>query len=379
MKAISSRYVIAAWGATGRLEATAGSDVDLICWTPEIVTVDRDELECEISNSYSDVGTYLDLLLFDGSRSLDAWARATGTDLQAVLFASDVNGPVELVAEFERHRRGLWSDNTLRAREVWMLVSATMLQPRLMAMTPSFFRPEKYMVGATRSFVTIAETYAMIHGWKDRLTTIAGLKATESELGFQAGELTLGYERSLTLRLEIERGRDPETAVSTYKVLGELVKSALAALIEHNLDWLQRHAGVRQSLVDKHFRLLFERSPSCVPFPGEEHWLTDAMLVAFSGTDREVADVVHQLHADWFIRYAATGNLNVREETLHYTAFPPYELDQWTNRNIWLWVMRHPNVGCHTIELFLNREGLRPMDFAAANVALAFKESDVAL
>ena len=117
----------------------------------------------------------------------------------------------------------LWADSQVRAREVWMLISETLLHPHTMQLSGEMFRPEKYLVGATRSFVTIAEAFAMATGRADGLSTVTVLREAEEPLGFDGGNLVDAFQRATTLRVKVEQEGYTHEIEAEYARLGEIV------------------------------------------------------------------------------------------------------------------------------------------------------------
>lgn len=364
--------VTGTWGATARQEQTSGSDLDVLCWSPEVLTESDTTAAAEhLQSKWAVDATYLDMLLFDGRKSLSSWARATATDLQAVLFASDLEGPPHLVQRFRETQDELWGDVTLRARELWMLVSETILHPHTMGMSRRVFRPEKYLVGGTRSFVTVAESHALLFGLRGRLTTLDGLRAVEAITDFPRGELVSGYQESMRIRAGIEQRGVTGDLTDSFVFLGELVLDALRKLVNLKLPWLQEHAGISVPLLERHLKTLFNSTfAESQPAPASIHAATSAMIAAFSGTRAQIERSISDPSADWFVHYAATANPLTTGQQLDRLATPRAQSDVWTQRNLWLWSLRHPNVAAKTARRVLNEPGHRDMEYAAAQRAL---------
>jgi hypothetical protein len=251
-------------------------------------------------------------------------------------------------------------------------MSQTILHPRISGQ--SLFRPEKYSVGATRSWVTIAETYALIRGWKGRFITTNVLQAVEKLLGLTPDELVCSYLLAKKLRASIEKNEcNFSDCVNEYSQLNKVFTKVARGLIEIHLPWLQNHSGIDQELLSNLFETLFERKPiGPISLPTSIHFPTQIMVkVITAKDDSQIRQALVSNNDDWFPRSAVTTNPYASAETLHQVAFPEHDIDWWVNRNIRLWAMRHPNVARESVDKLIATAGLRKMDYEAANVALS--------
>ena len=147
--------VVATWGSTGREEMTRLSDLDLLCWNP-----DGEPLpELRVRHA-----TYLDLVecRHSGAVGLHAWATANATDLHALLFARRAGPPGERAEQFRATSRHLWSDERLRAREIYHLLITSIRVGTIFG--SSLARPEKFTLGATRCWTVLAECGQLLAG-----------------------------------------------------------------------------------------------------------------------------------------------------------------------------------------------------------------------
>src|ERR1017187_1327628 len=134
--------VVATWGSTGREEMTRLSDLDVLCWNPD--------------------GEPLPELRVRHATYLHAWATANATDLHALLFARHAGPPGERAEQFRTTSRRLWSDERLRAREIYHLLITSIRVGTIFG--SSLARPEKFTLGATRCWTVLAECGQLLAG-----------------------------------------------------------------------------------------------------------------------------------------------------------------------------------------------------------------------
>jgi hypothetical protein len=147
--------VVATWGSTGREEMTRLSDLDLLCWNPDGGPLPQLRVRH---------AAYLDLVecRSGAAAGLHAWATANATDLHAVLFARRAGPPGERAEQFRAVSRRLWSDEWLRAREVYHLLITSVRVGTILG--SSLARPEKFALGATRCWTVLAECGQLLAG-----------------------------------------------------------------------------------------------------------------------------------------------------------------------------------------------------------------------
>lgn len=268
--------VVAAWGSTARREMTKCSDLDLLCWNPRRVRLPEPTVRH---------AAYLDLVVCHGDQAgLREWAIANATDLHAVMFARELSREGERSKDFADVVDQLWCDDGIRAREVYHLVATSIALPRLRG--AATYRPEKFILGATRCWSVLAECGQLITGTRSDGGTEQTLRKLADE-GLLRQSAASSFRRSMSLRRRCEDGYCSFPDVTNvFMSLGEKYLECAAELICVNLPWLQRHAPLaRPTLQLLGSALLGAAEPTCLTRAEDFGSEADTMMRCFFSHD----------------------------------------------------------------------------------------------
>jgi hypothetical protein len=335
--------VVATWGSTGREEMTRLSDLDLLCWNP-----DGEPLpELRVRHA-----TYLDLVecRHSGAVGLHAWATANATDLHALLFARRAGPPGERAEQFRATSRHLWSDERLRAREIYHLLITSIRVGTIFG--SSLARPEKFTLGATRCWTVLAECGQLLAGRALEGGTLDALRRMA-----QAGLVDEDAERAFALAMRLRRRYENGHAcpADLFRYLAWQYRKSVAAYLGAADDWLNEHAPLRPETA----RLLHEAvnadgasvtvSGVAAPPPADDcaqPGEADVMLTIALTPDAAVTHekVVQSSSASgWWLRHAALLNPDTYPATLEFIVKAAARDERlWPDRNLILYAIRHP-------------------------------------
>ena len=368
--------VVATWGSTGREEMTRLSDLDLLCWNPD---------GGPLPQLRARHAAYLDLVeCCSGAAGLHAWATANATDLHALLFARHAGPPGERAEQFRVTSRRLWSDERLRAREIYHLLITSIRVGTIFG--SSLARPEKFTLGATRCWTVLAECgqllagHALEGGTRDALRCMA-----------QAGLASENAEPAFALAMRLRRRYENGHACSAdlFRDLASQYRNSVALYLSAADDWLNEHAPLRPQTA----RLLHEAvhaDDAPVTVPGVAAPLSDecaqpseadAMLTIALTPD---AAVIHEKvtqsssESGWWLRHAALLNPATYPATLEFIVRAAARDERlWPDRNLILYAIRHPRAGQGLLsDLWALRRRLRPMDRDALRRRLAIESQE---
>jgi len=353
--------VLAAWGATGRGEATRRSDLDLFCWNPRGV----DLVHPSVRHA-----AYLDLLTcVADSQGLRDWALSNATDLHAVMFARVLRGSPTDIARFRGIVRSLWHDTQIRAREIYHLIGACIALPRLHG--TATHRPEKFLLGATRCWTALAECAFLRSGYIGHYSTRHGLRLLINKGVIGSDTMSL-YDHATELRRLCEDEQiSHRELVAKLEPIGAAFLRCARSFISGNIEWLCQNAPISQITLRRLGTELLG-APDIQDNMGTVTPLTDAddmLRVLLSDDPDEIQRLVHGRppHRNWWVRHAALMNRNTRAATLFsIVAGTVREQRWWPDRNLILYAIRHPSSDDRLVNLLLANAGqLRSMDVAA--------------
>lgn len=369
--------VVATWGSTGREEMTKLSDLDLLCWNPDGGPLP----ELRVRHA-----AYLDLVeCRSGAAGLHAWATANATDLHALLFARHIGPPGEGAEQLRATSRRLWSDERLRAREIYHLLITSIRVGTIFG--SSLARPEKFALGATRCWTVLAECGQLLAGRPVEGGTRDVLRCM-AQAGLVDGDAGRAFALAMRLRRRHENGHACSADLLPY--LARQYRKSVAAYLGAADDWLNEQAPLRSETA----RLLHETvhadgalvtvpgvaaappSGDC-PQPSE----ADAMLTIALTPD---AAVIHEKIArsssesGWWLRHAALLNPDTYPATLEFIVKAATRDERlWPDRNLILYAIRHPDAGPGLLaDLWALRRRLRPMDRDALRLRLGIESEE---
>jgi len=366
------RAMWGSWGSTGRKEMTRSSDVDWFCWDKEGRLTNA---VMEIRRIWADTipSTRLDLIYCTSPALVNDFATTKGTDLHCLYFLTTTECETELEREFATQQQMLRRRADIRAREtVHLLITLHSFQKTFLTATD---QTAKFALGGTRSWTTLAQFAAM--RWPDVLadSTTAGLITLADAIGSPRSRLLEFWRRSFMLRTNQEVGQSTPNELSRELAQLEVAwQEELTKTINLFLPWIQEHAGMTEELLGAFLqRLNVEAETS--PKPGVVSSEVERMVRAFITDDENVLVTLAEGERRWWPLHAILQNPNAPARVLHNLAFPNWRQDWWPWRNIVLYVARHPNTNADTLACIANTPGLRPMDYAAAERALAGKRN----
>jgi len=361
--------VVATWGSTGREEMTRLSDLDLLCWNPDGGPLPQLRVRH---------AAYLDLVeCRSGAADLQAWATANATDLHALLFARHAGPPEERAEQLRAASRRLWSDEHLRAREVYHLLITSIRVGTIFG--SSLARPEKFTLGATRCWTVLAECgqllagHALEGGTQDVLRCMAQADLADEDAG-------RAFALAMRLRSRYENGH--ACSADLFGHLARQYRKSVAAYLAGASGWLNEHAPLRPETA-RLFHEAVHADGVAVPPSGDcqQPGEADAMLTIALTPDAAVIHekVVHsRSETGWWLRHAALLNPNTYPATLEFIVKAAARDERlWPDRNLILYAIRHPGAGPGLLsDLWALRRRLRPMDRNALRRRLGIESAE---
>jgi hypothetical protein len=359
-----------AWGSTGRLEMTPSSDVDWFCWDPEGRLMKVVE-EIRYVWAENTPNMRLDLIHCTTPAVADNFALTNGTDFHCLYFLTIAESRTTQEQQVLQQQQMLKQRSDIRSRDiVHLLIALYSFQKTFLTATN---QTAKFALGGTRSWTTLAQFAAL--RWPAVLadSTSAGLITLADAIGTSRTRLLNYWRRSFKLRSKQETGQlNPEDMSRELGQLADAWQRELSKTIDVFLPWIQENAGITESLLVTFLhRLGIATGP--LPSPRIVSDEVEKMVCAFLANDEKVLVSLAKDERRWWPLHAILMNRNAPAHLLHNLAFPSWRQDWWPWRNIILYVAKHPNTNAETLTRIAATRGLRPMDYVAAQRALAGK------